>query len=419
MIKKTEGAEMGYKELDTWPSLSNMANRLIGQPMFSLMVKARKLEKAGKKIHHFEIGDLNFGTPQEAIVAAKKALDDGHTHYTDSMGIWDLRQTIVERVKRDYGFEPEIDQVLISPANGIIDLVIRCVANPGDEIIMPDPGFPSYLAAAHYAGMGSVGVPLKETNRFNMNPLDIENKITDKTKLIIINSPNNPTGSVMTEDDVKAIADISRERQIFLLSDEAYSELVYSGAHHSPSVYDACRERVVILGSMSKNYGMAGWRIGYAIGPKVLISKMGLMLQTMISCLPGFTQIGAQAVLKSCDELLIKRKEILKKRRNVLVELLNSLPGITCDLPKGAIYVFPNIQGTGMNSQEFSDRMLNAGVCVLPGKCFGEYGEGYVRMCFGSVSVEEIEDSIAKMKTVIYSGPREVNKNKGKPEGVR
>ena len=378
-----------------------MTSRLLGQPMFNLMAEANELERKGEKIIHFEIGDPNFEAPQEAITATTKALDEGLTHYTNSMGVLELRETIASITEKDYGFKPDLDQILISPANAVIDFVIRCVADPGDEIIMPNPGFPTYLAASTYSGMKPIGVPLKEKNEFCMNPDDVESSITRKTRLIINNSPNNPTGSVMTEREVMGMASIAEDKDIFLLTDETYSKIIYSGKHVSPSIVDNCKERTVMLGSMSKIYAMSGWRMGYAIGPKKLIEKMGLLLQTIISCLPAFTQAGAMDVLKKCDALVGERTHILKERRDVLVEGLNSLQGVSCVTPKGAMYAFPNIENTGMTAQEFSDKMLKVGVCVLPGDSFGTYGEGHVRLCFGSTSVDTIKDAIYKMKIVL------------------
>lgn len=381
--------------------LSKITRGLMGQPMFGLMAKANELERKGKKIIHFEIGDPDFDSPPEVVEAATNALNKGMTHYTNSMGMRELREELVGAVGRDLGFKPEFNQVVVIPANSVIDFTIRCVADPGDEIIMPDPGFPTYLSVASYAGMKTVGIPLKEKNQFRMSPDDIRKAITKKTRLIIINSPNNPTGAVIKKDEILEIGRIAQKHGIFLLSDEVYSKIMYSGKQFSPSALDHCKERVIVLHSMSKTYAMSGWRIGYAVGPGELIAKMGLLMETIMSCLPAFTQMGAIAALKKCDTLVAHRVKILKERRDRLVKGLNSLPGVSCLVPEGAYYVFPNIRGTGMNSREFADKMLGGGVCVLPADCFGKHGEGYVRLSYASTSLELIDEAISKMNKAL------------------
>lgn len=381
--------------------LSKITRGLMGQPMFGLMARANELERAGKKIIHFEIGDPDFDSPAEVVQAAADALKKGMTHYTNSMGIRELREELAELVAKDLGFKPEFGQVVVIPANSVIDFTIRCVADPGDEVIMPDPGFPTYISVASYAGMKTVGIPLKEKNQFRMDPEDIRKAITKNTRLIIINSPNNPTGAVIKKDEIMEIGRIAAKHGIFLLSDEVYSKIIYSGRQYSPSALDHCKDHTIVLHSMSKTYAMSGWRIGYAVGPKELIAKMGLLMETIMSCLPAFTQIGAIAAIKKCDALIAHRVGLLKERRDRLVKGLNSLPGVSCLEPEGAYYVFPNIKATGMTSHEFSDKMLEAGVCVLPADCFGSNGEGYVRLSYASTSLELIDEAISKMKQAL------------------
>lgn len=378
--------------------LAGMTVRLIGQPMFKLLAKANELERQGKDIIHFEIGDPDFDSPDKAIDAAISSMRQGETHYTNSMGILEFRQAVIRKVKEDYGFSPDLEQVLISPANSVIDFVIRCVADPGDEIIIPDPGFPTYLAAASYAGMKTIGVPLKEKAGFRMNPDDVGRAITPKTRLIIINSPNNPTGSVMDKKEALAIGLLAKKYNIFLLSDEVYFEIVYGEKFHSPCVLDRCKTRTILLKSMSKVHAMSGWRMGYAVGPSKLINKMGLLLQTILSCLPAFTQRASVAALKECDELAETRRRILEERRDILVNGLNRLEGVSCVAPKGAYYVFPNITRTRLTAQEFSNKMLARGVCVLSGDCFGRYGKGYVRLSYASTPVSKIREALKRMR---------------------
>ncbi|MCU0666060.1 MAG: pyridoxal phosphate-dependent aminotransferase [Candidatus Omnitrophica bacterium] len=367
--------------------------------MFALLAKAREMERSGSRIVHLEIGDPDFSSPDNVINAAKKALDGGLTHYVNSMGMMEFRQAIVEYITTNYGFTPDVNQVLVCPANAIIDFTVRCVANPGDEIIYPDPGFPTYHSVIVYNGMKPVGIQLKEENLFQMDPAAVRKNITDKTRLIIINSPQNPTGSVMSQDEILAIAKIAAEEDIYLLTDEVYSRLIYNAQHYSPSVVDCCRERTVILNSLSKVYSMSGWRLGYAVGPEKLIGKMGLLLQTIISCLPGFTQSAGITALSIDRGFVEQRVKVLKQRRDLLISGLNSLPGVSCLSPEGAFYAFANIKNTGMTSEEYSDKLLAcAGVCVLPGNCFGRFGEGFIRLCYASLSFSAIEEALDKMK---------------------
>lgn len=382
--------------------LSRITDSLIGQPMFHLLARAQEMEKRGKKIIHFEIGDPNFNSPPNVIAALKKALDANLTHYTNSMGIIELREALAHYIGLNLGFKPSIEQILVCPANAVIDFVTRCVANPGDEIIYPDPGFSTYYSVISYNQMVPVGVHLKEENNFCMMPQDIRGKITDKTRLIIINSPNNPTGSVLNEKEILEIAKIAEEHDIYLLSDEVYMKIIYDKSHFSPSIIDQCKERTIILNSFSKAYAMSGWRLGYAVGPEKLIKKLGLLLQTIISCLPAFTQHGGIAAILDNQQILQERVKKLRERRDLLVKGLNRLPGISCVIPDGAFYAFPNIRDTGLTSDEFSNKILEqAGVCIVSGNSFGGYGEGFVRLCYASTEIEAIEEALGRMKKVL------------------
>jgi aspartate/methionine/tyrosine aminotransferase len=379
--------------------LSNAANKLIGQPMFELLAKARSMEKTGKKITHYEIGDPIFDTPINIVEAAKNALDKGMTHYTNSGGLPDFIEKIRKHIEIYYGFYPTYKQVVVCTANAIIDFVCRLTTNPGEEIIYPDPGFPTYHSVIIYNDFIPVPVPLKEENDFRMQPKDIKDRITNKTRLIIINSSHNPTGSVINPWEIEEICDIAENNNIYLLSDEVYSRIVYDRGFVSPSLKDKCLERTIILSSMSKIYSMSGWRLGYVVGPECIMEKMALLIQTIISCFPPFIQIaGAEALYGKQDDVK-KRLHQLLLRRDILVRGLNSLEGVKCNVPHGAFYAFPNITGTGLTSDEYCDKLLKeTGVCVLPGNCFGDCGEGYVRLCYASVDFTEIIESIEKMK---------------------
>lgn len=366
------------------PSLSKITDGLIGQPMFKLLTNVKKKERAGEKIYHFEIGDSDFPAHPPTIQAVKKALSEGHTGYVESTGIIELKEAIRGNIKKCLGFKPDYNQILVMPSNAIIDAVIRCVANPGDEVIYSDPGFSTYIAVTNYTGIKKIGVPIREINRFHIEPEEIEKRITDKTKLIILNSPNNPTGAVLNKEEILKIAMIAKKHDLYLLSDEIYSKVIYDGIiHYSPSELDQCKERTIILDGFAKGYSMPGFRLGFAIGPEKVITKMGLLFETMFSCFPPFIQYGGVSALTECQDLVEQRMNMYEELRDLIYEKLNTIPGIHCTKPEGAVYIFPNITQTGMTSQQFAEFALEmANIALLPGNAFGEYGEGYVRLCF-------------------------------------
>ncbi len=385
-------------------SLSNAAHNIEGQPMFKLLARVQEMERQGKEIIHFEIGDPDFSTPKHIVEAACRALKDGETHYASSMGITDFREAARQTTARSRGFMPSLNQVLITPgANIAIYYAIRCLVNPGEEVIVPDPGFPTYYSAIKFCGVKAVSVPLKEENQFRMSPEDIEKGITGKTRLIIINSPQNPTGSVMTPDEIARVAEIAEKHDVYLYSDEVYARMVYddSGPFSSPSVRDKCRERTIVANGFSKAFAMTGWRLGCVIGPENVIEKMGLLLQTTSSCVTPFIQRAGIAAIEGEQDPIRKMMKEYSVRRDLLVKGLNELPGVSCLNPGGAFYVFPNIKNTGMSSEEFADVALHkAGVALLPGSNFGEFGQGYVRLCYAN-SRENIVKGLKRMKTAL------------------
>ena len=382
--------------------LADSASKLEGVPMFKLLARAKELEAKGKRIFHFEMGEPDFPSPDHIINAAISALKSGDTHYTLSMGLPELREEICRATNKDLGFRPNIDQVLVTPGgHSVIYLALRCLVNPGEEVIVSDPGFPVYYSAVKYIGAKIITVPIKEENNFRMNPADIRKKISKNTKLIIINSPHNPTGAVLAKEEIEEIALIAQDNSVFLLTDEIYSRMIYSLHHYSPAIKDGCQQRTIIINGFSKSHAMTGWRLGYAIGPKEVIEKMNLLLQTIIACHSPFIQRGGISALTGSQRAVSLMMEKYKKRRDVIVKGLNSLPGVSCLTPDGAIYAFPNISGTGLTSQEFSDLMLEeAGVALLPGTNFGECGKGYARLCFAT-SVDIIKEGIEKMRTAL------------------
>ena len=375
--------------------------------MFKLLDKIKKLESDGKDIIHFEIGDPDFDTPKNISDATIDALKNGNTHYVSSFGLVEFRQKIREYIEKSRGFKPTLEQVLVTPgANIVIFYAINCLVDPGEEIIFPDPGFPTYSAAVKMCNASPVRIPLLESNEFRMNPDDIEKSITKKTKMIIINSPQNPTGSVMTKDEIKATYEIAEKHDLFLYSDEIYSKLIYdNNKYSSPSIFDKCKDRTILADGFSKAYAMTGWRLGSVVGPSDIIEKMQLLLETTSSCVPPFIQKAGIEAIDGDQTFHEYMHNEYRKRRDLIVRELNSIESINCVMPGGAFYVFINIKKTNMTSEQFCDYILeDANVAILPGTSFGRFGEGYVRMCYAVKqelivdAVERIRNSVKKLK---------------------
>ena len=383
--------------------LSDLSNRTDGQPMFKLLDKVKKLEVEGKEIIHFEIGDPDFRTPENISNAGIKAIKNGFTHYVSSSGLTEFRQKICETTEVSRGFKPNIDQVLVTPgANIAIFYAISCIVNPGEEVIVPDPGFPTYFSTIKMCNTKAVHVPLLESNKFRMNPKDIENSITEKTRMIIINSPQNPTGSVMTKEEIRMTYEIAKKHDLYLYSDEIYARMVYKDSvFNSPSVYDKCQERTIISNGFSKAFAMTGWRLGAVIGPSNVGEKMKLLQETTSSCVPPFIQKAGIEAIEGEQTSQKSMYDEYEQRRNIVVDGINSIHGLSCITPGGAFYVFINIKKTGMTSESFCDYILeDAGVAILPGTSFGEFGEGFVRICY-AVNQDKIKNALERIKKSI------------------
>lgn len=379
--------------------LSDLSGRIEGQPMLKILARVQEMERAGRNIVHFELGEPDFDTPPHIVERACKALREGKTHYSNSMGIYELREAIARHVRQTRGFLPSIDQVLVTPsANVIITYAVACLLNPGDEMIVQDPCFPTYLGVANFFGVKAVPVPLREKNGLRLDPGDVRKAITPRTRLILVNSPSNPTGAVLRPEEVEDLYRVAEENDVYLLSDEIYGRMVYGDVRVvSPSVYDACRERVIILDGFSKTYAMTGWRIGTVIAPPQITEKMGLYHQLTSTCLPPFIQEAAIEALTGPQEPVAEMVEEYRARRDLFVSGLNALPGVRCVEPGGAFYTFPNIEGTGMDDVAFSELMLEeAGVSMVPGSFFGDAGKGFVRLCYAT-SRANIEEALRRM----------------------
>lgn len=386
--------------------LSDSAHNLAGQPMFKILTKVQEMERRNLDIIHFEIGDPDFSTPENITEAAINSLKAGEVHYTSSKGLFDFQKTVVEVTSRSRGFTPNINQVVITPgANIIIYYAVLCCVNPGDDVIVPDPGFPTYYSVLKLCGVNPIRVPLLEKNEFRMNPDDIRKAVTPNTRMIIINSPQNPTGALMTPDEIKEIYDIAEDYDLYLYSDEIYVRMIYDDTvkFSSPSIYDHCKKRTIVANGFSKAFAMTGWRLGTVIAPEDVAEKFALMLETTSSCVPPFIQrAGIEAAVGDQGGNKIMMNEYAK-RRDIIVDGLNDIKNITCVKPGGAFYVFPNIAQTGLSSEKFAELALDkAGVALLPGTNFGINGEGYIRLCYAN-SVQNIERGIDRLKKMVES----------------
>ena len=368
---------------------------------FEVLAKAKALEKQGRSVVHLEIGEPDFDSPKNIKEAATRALNAGYTHYGPSAGLPEFRETIAEYVSKTRGIKAEADEVVVTPGGKpILFYSILALVDPGEEVLYPNPGFPVYESLINFVGAKPVPVPLLEENDFRFDPEYVKSKITKKTKMIILNYPENPTGGIMTKEDLKVIADcIANRDDVFVLADEIYSRIIYEGKHESIASLPEMKEKTILLDGFSKIYAMTGWRLGFGVMRKDLAPKIAQLMTNSNSCTCSFTQIAGMEALKGPQTEPEKMVDEFKKRREVIVSGLNTIEGITCKKPHGAFYVFPNITGTGMNSRKLGDHLLfNAGVAVLPGTSFGKYGEGYLRLSFAN-SIENIKkalDRIAK-----------------------
>jgi aspartate/methionine/tyrosine aminotransferase len=368
---------------------------------FEVLAKAKALEKQGKDIVHLEIGEPDFDTPKNIKEAAVKALNSGYTHYGPSAGLPDFREAIAQYVSKTRGIKAEADEVVVTPgAKPIMCFSILALVNPGEEVLYPNPGFPIYESLINFVEAKPVPIPLLEENDFRLDPEFVKKNITKKTKMIILNYPENPTGGILTKDDLKVIADCISDRDgVFVLADEIYSRIIYEGKHESIASLPGMKDKTILLDGFSKTYAMTGWRLGYGVMRKDIAQKVAQLMTNSNSCTCSFTQMAGMEALKGPQTDAEKMVAEFKRRREVIVDGLNKIKGFSCKKPHGAFYVFPNIKGTSMDCRKLGDHLLyNAGVAVLPGTSFGKYGEGYLRLSFAN-SVENIKkalDRIAK-----------------------
>jgi aspartate/methionine/tyrosine aminotransferase len=356
------------------------------------------MEAEGKEIIHLGIGEPDFKTPQHIIDTATKALNNGQTGYGPSAGLPEARKVFAEFIIRDRGVSVEPENIVITPgAKPILFFTILAMAEPGDEVIYPNPGFPIYESVIDFAGAKAVPLPLREERAFSFDPAELEALVNEKTKLIIINSPQNPTGGVLTKEDLERVAELAVKYDAWIMSDEVYSKVIYDEPHASIYHFPEVIDRTILLEGHSKAYAMTGWRLGYGVMPVELAEQISKLQTNCTSCTPAFTQIAGMKALNGSQQDLSNMVAEFKDRRDFIVDGLNEIPGFSCLKPKGSFYVFPNITGTGMSSQQVADLLLEkAGVALLTGTCFGEFGEGYIRLSYAN-SKENIGKALQKI----------------------
>jgi aspartate aminotransferase len=361
-------------------------SRLGTEGAFVVLARARKLEAEGKKIVHLEIGEPDFATPDNIVEAGVSAMQNGYTHYTPASGIMEAREAVAGFVSRTLKTEVDPTEVVLVPGskNVLLFTLLACI-EPGDEVILPDPAYPAYASQVNFIGAVPKLVTLREETGFRMDLEQLASLVTPKTRMLIINTPQNPTGGILTEEDVRFVCELAHKHDLLVVSDEIYSQLVYGFQHVSPLSQPGMRERTVLMDGLSKSYAMTGWRLGYAVAPKALAAKLDQLMINSSSCAAAFTQMAAIEALSApeSEHAVHRMVKVFERRRDLVVDSLNAIPGVRCAKPQGSFYAFPNIQGTGFNERELADRLLTeAGVAVLPGTAFGEAGKGFIRLAY-------------------------------------
>ncbi|MCL4540758.1 MAG: pyridoxal phosphate-dependent aminotransferase [Chloroflexi bacterium] len=366
--------------------LAERLSQLGTESAFDVLVKAQALELAGRRIIHLEIGEPDFTTPPHIVEAAIRALHDGFTHYGPPAGLPVLREAIADHIHRTRNIPIHADQVVVTPgAKPIIFYTVLAVAQQGDEVVLPDPGFPIYASLVRFVGATPVALPLRMRDRFAFRVEDVERVVTDRTRLIILNSPHNPCGSALSPHDLKQLADFIRGKPIWVLSDEIYSRMTYGTPHASIASFDGMAEQSIILDGFSKTYAMTGWRLGYGVFPKPLVPHIVRLMINSNSCTATFTQIAGLTALTGPQDCVVTMMAEFAERRAAIVEGLRGIPGWECLMPQGAFYAFPRVAGLGGTSQELADFFLReAGVALLSGASFGAAGEGYLRLSYAN-----------------------------------
>jgi aspartate aminotransferase len=386
--------------------LADRMGRLVTESAFEVLVRARALELTGAKVIHLEIGEPDFDTPPHIVAAAADALAKGHTHYVPAPGIPELRAAVAAFLERTGRLRTSPDRVVVTPgAKPIMFFTILALCQEGDEVLYPDPGFPMYESIAAFAGARPVPVPLREEHGFRMDPDELASLVTDRTRLVILNSPHNPCGSMLTRDDVEAIARVALQHDLVVLSDEVYTAIRYGGDCPSVLQVEGMAERTVLLDGWSKSFAMTGWRLGFGVLPPALVEPVTRLVVNSVSCTSAFSQHAAIAALEGPSAPVEQMVAAFRERRAVIVAGLNRIPGISCLEPEGAFYVFPRVRDLGLPAAELADLLLvRGGVACLPGTAFGAHGEGYLRFSYAN-SVERIREALEAIELVVGELP--------------
>jgi len=378
-------------------------SKLGTETAFEVLAKAKELEREKKiEVIHLEIGEPDFDTPKNIIDSAIKAINQGYTHYTPSAGLAEVREVIAQVVSKTRNIKVKAENVVITPGGKpVIFLPILALIEEGDEVIYPNPGYPIYESVIDFVGAKSVPIQLREENDFRLDTEELKSLVTDKTKMIVINSPQNPTGGMLTEKDFETIAKICISKDIYVLADEIYSRIIYEGEHHSIASVPGMRDRTIILDGLSKTFAMTGWRLGYGVMNKDLAPHIAKLVTNSASCTASFTQMAVIEALTGPQDDVEKMVAEFRRRREVIINGLNSIPRISCKTPKGAFYAFPNVKEIGWESKKLADYLLEeAGVAVLSGTAFGQYGQGYLRISYAN-SVENIQKGLDRIKEAV------------------
>ena len=365
---------------------------------FEAAARARELEATGRSVIHLEIGEPDFDTPANIRAAAKRGLDEGYTHYGPVLGLPALREAIAADVTARKGFAASPERVVVTPgAKPIMFYAIEALIEPGDEVVFPDPGFPIYESMTRYCGGTPVRLPIRQSNDFRIDLDELAGMITPRTKLLVINSPANPTGGLFTRGDIERIGELAVQHDLVVLADEIYGRIVYEGEHVSLASLPGLADRTIVLDGFSKTYAMTGWRLGYAILPEPLLLPFSRLMVNSVSCTSMFSQVAAVEALTGPQDAVDTMVEEFRARRALIVAGLNAIPGIDCHEPAGAFYVFPDVSGTGLDGAAFADGLLaEAGVCVLAGTAFGQVGRDHVRISYAN-SRENLAEALRRI----------------------
>jgi aspartate aminotransferase len=382
--------------------LAESVGRLGTETAFSVLARARELEREGREIVHLEIGEPDFDTPLHIREAASRALAAGETHYCPSAGIHELREEAARYLSRTRGVDVDPATVLIGTgAKPFLFFTILATCDPGDEVVYPDPGFPIYESAIRWAGATPVPLPLLEERDFAFDPADLAARLTPQTKLVILNSPQNPTGGALTAAETAAVAELLAGSGAWVLSDEVYSQMVYDDEFASVASHPALLERTVLLDGLSKTYAMTGWRCGFAAVPAPLVDPLTRFFVNSTSCVPPFVQLAGVAALSGPQDEPRAMVEEFRARRDLVVAGLEALPGVTCRMPRGAFYAFPNVSGVPLDADVLADRLLEeAGVAVLAGSAFGRHGAAHLRISYAN-SRENLALALERMRAFL------------------